>query len=136
MRCQYVEGAVKGESVGNHFSKWPTIESAIRLPPYTLKNHIYRNYQEPFKELSKNQSQNIFKWHTYHIFNIYSIYLVWWKFVETKLEKLDTLGMYGVSHKQVHMLLFMGLKPLGRLRHFNQQLPSPKNSFNMPDILN
>ena len=54
-----MEGAVKGESVGNHFSKWPTIESTIRLPPHTLKNHINRNGYEPIKESSKDYIPNI-----------------------------------------------------------------------------
>ena len=47
-------------------------------------------------------------------------------FAETQLEKLYNLGMYGVSHKQVHMLLFMGLKPPAACGILISRYPRPK----------
>ena len=44
-RCRYGREVVKGESAGNHSSKWPTIESAIKEP------FVAQRYFRPIKLL-------------------------------------------------------------------------------------
>ena len=44
-RCRYGREVVKGESAGNHSSKWPTIESAIKEP------FVTQRYFRPIKLL-------------------------------------------------------------------------------------